>query len=315
MQSDWTIRRYKAEDAAMWDALVDESRQGTMLHYRGYMGYHADRFVDCSLIACRGGKPVAILPANISGNALYSHQGLTYGGWITPVSHFDGNDMLELCTAWIEYCRVNGISTIYYKVVPHIYHRIPAEEDLYAIFRFGAVPWITTLSSTIDMRNIPAMNKLQSRNLKKATAQCPWIKETDDAEYFMAVLRDCLKARHNTQPVHTVSELQLLKNRFPENIRLFICGTGSEVEAEVCIYDTSNVAHCQYIATTETGRQNGTLTYLFRELIFNIFPGRKYFDFGTSNESAGQVLNSGLLHQKFGLGGRGVVYQSFKLNL
>ena len=55
------------------------------------------------------------------------------------------------------------------------------------------------------------------------------------------------------------------------------------------------------------------LTYLFHHLIHNVFSARRYFDFGTSNEDAGRILNSGLLHQKTGLGGRGAAYQIFRL--
>lgn len=315
MTADWTIRRYKPEDMALWDSLAGLSRQGTLLHLRGYMDYHADRFADCSLIALRKGTPTALLPANIVGDVLYSHQGLTYGGWLTPRSHFDGSDMLALFEGWTEWCRDNGIRKIYYKAVPHIYHHVPAEEDLYALFRSGARPWITNLSSTIDMRDIPAMSTQQKRNLKKSMTAQPWIRETAYAGEFMPVLRDCLLSRHAASPVHTAAELQLLKERFPDNIRFFLCGTGSDIEAEVCIFDTNGVAHCQYIATSDAGRSNGTLTFLLHHLTTETFRDRKYFDFGTSNEAAGTILNSGLLHQKTGLGGRGVAYQSFELDL
>ncbi len=310
---EWHIRRYEAEDKGLWDDLVAKSRQGTMLHYRNYMDYHADRFQDCSLIALRKYAPVAILPANRVADKLYSHQGLTYAGWLTPTSHFDGSDMLNLFNAWLKWCKESGIKEIFYKTTPHIYHRLPAEEDIYALFRFGATPWITNLSSVIDLRDVPAMNTLQKRNLKKSQSLNPWIKETSDATEFMPVLAECLDSRHGAAPVHSASELQLLKDRFPGNIRLFLCGIDSGIEAEVCIFDTNGVAHCQYIATTEAGRSNGTLTYLLHYLITETFADRRYFDFGTSNEDGGRILNSGLLHQKVGLGGRGVAYQSFKL--
>lgn len=315
MQTEWTIRQYRNDDAPMWDKLVDDSRQGTLLHHRGYMDYHADRFQDCSLIACHKEKPVAILPANRAGDRLYSHLGLTYGGWLTPRSHFDGTDMLYLFDSWIQWCKGNDISEIFYKAVPHIYHRIPAEEDLYALFRFGARPWVTNLSSTIDMKAILQMNTLQRRHLKKAISLQPWIRETNDVAEFMPILIDCLDSRHGASPVHSSEELQMLKDRFPDGIRLFLCGTDTPPEAAVCIYDTAGVAHCQYIATSESGRDSGTLTFLFHRLIYEVFAGRRYFDFGTSNENHGLILNSGLLHQKVGLGGRGTAYQSFKLKI
>lgn len=316
METDWSIRRYGPEDAKLWDRLVAESRQGTLLHKRGYMDYHSDRFNDCSLIAFRNEKPTAILPANLDNDGtLRSHQGLTYGGWLTPYSHFDGSDMLKLFEAWTEWSRENGIREIIYKAIPHIYHRIPAEEDLYALFRFGAAIETVNLSTVIDMREIQQFNTQQKRHLKKASALNPWIHETSDALEFMPILTECLKDRHDATPVHSQTELQLLKDRFPQGIRMVLAGTGSEPEAAVCIYDTNYVAHCQYIATSQAGRENGTLTYLFHHLIHNVFSNHRYFDFGTSNEDAGRILNSGLIHQKTGLGGRGVAYTTYHLNI
>lgn len=316
MVSEWSLRKYVPEDVKLWDSLVAESRQGTMLHMRGYMDYHSDRFCDCSLIAHKKGNPTAILPANLrEDGTLCSHGGLTYGGWLTPFSHFDGTEMLELFEIWLEWCRENGIKEIIYKAVPHIYHRIPAEEDLYALFRFNALIETTNLSSVIDMGDNPGFNTLQKRHLKKVSLLNPWIKETSRASDFMPILTECLRIRHDASPVHTEAELQTLKDKFPKGIRLFLAGTGIEPEAAVCIYDTNSVAHCQYIATSEEGRANGTLTYLMYHLIHEIFQGNRYFDFGTSNGDAGHFLNSGLLHQKTGLGGRGTAYQIYKLTI
>lgn len=316
LEREWCLRRYGPEDAGLWDRLVAESQQGTMLHMRGYMDYHSDRFQDCSLIALKKGKPTCLLPANIHGDGtLNSHGGLTYGGWLTPLSHFDGSDMLHLFESWMEWCNRNGISQIVYKAVPHIYHHLPAEEDLYALFRFGASLETVNLSTVIDMRNNPGFNTLQKRHLKKAGVSNPWIRETSNATEFMPILQECLLYRHNAAPVHTENELQMLKDRFPDGIRLFLAGTGRMPEAAVCIYDTNSVAHCQYIATSESGRKNGTLTYLMHHLIHKVFSENRYFDFGTSNEESGHILNSGLIHQKTGLGGRGVAYQIFKLTI
>lgn len=316
MESEWNIYRFHPEDTELWDDLVAKSRQGTLLHMRGYMDYHSDRFNDCSLIAYRKGKPIALLPANIQRDGtLCSHGGLTYGGWLTPLSHFDGTDMLKLFETWLRWCRGNSINQIIYKSVPHIYHRIPAEEDIYALFRFGASTETVNLSTVVDMHENPGFNTLQKRHLKKASLLNPWIKETGEVSEFMPVVTECLRNRHDASPIHKESELQKLKDRFPESIRLFLAGTGEVPEAAVCIYDTNSVAHCQYIATSESGRENGTLTYLMHHLIYDVFSENRYFDFGTSNEDAGRILNSGLIHQKTGLGGRGVAYQIFRLNL
>lgn len=165
------------------------------------------------------------------------------------------------------------------------------------------------------MRDNPGFNTLQKRHLKKSSMLNPWLRESTNTAEFMPILQECLRNRHDAAPVHTEAELQTLKNRFPHGIRLFLAGTGTEPEAAVCVYDTNSVAHCQYIATSESGRENGTLTYLMHHLIHEVFSENRYFDFGTSNEDSGHILNSGLLHQKTGLGGRGIAYQIYKINL
>ncbi|MDE6285663.1 MAG: GNAT family N-acetyltransferase, partial [Muribaculaceae bacterium] len=78
-----TIERYTPAHAAEWDAFVEASRNGTFLHRRGYMDYHAHRFADHSLMARdHAGRLLAVLPAHASGTVLASHNGLSYGGWL-----------------------------------------------------------------------------------------------------------------------------------------------------------------------------------------------------------------------------------------
>ncbi len=121
------------------------------------------------------------------------------------------------------------------------------------------------------MRDNPGFNTLQKRHLKKALTHNIWIRETSNAAEFMPIVQECLRNRHGAIPVHTETELQTLKDRFHDGIRLFLAGTGIKPEAAVCIYDTNSVAHCQYIATSERGRENGALTYLIYPLIHESF--------------------------------------------
>ena len=134
-----SIQRYTPEHKRLWDEFVAKSKNATFLHFRDYMDYHADRFTDHSLMAFDAkGNVLALLPANIDGDTLHSHQGLTYGGWLTPIKHFNASTMLELFDATIQTLKKNGIRMLVYKAIPYIYHRYPADEDLYALFRHGA---------------------------------------------------------------------------------------------------------------------------------------------------------------------------------
>lgn len=250
-----------------------------------------------------------------SGETLYSHQGLTYGGWIMA-DRCTGPVMLEVMEAASAWMRSRGLNKLIYKSVPHIYHRYPAEEDLYALFRAGASVTEVNLSSAIDLAAPMRFNENSRRALKRACAAGITIAESTDYTSFWAILEGVLASRHNTSPVHTLDEIQLLHDRFPHNIRLFgAYSPDGTMIAGTLIFDTGIVAHAQYIASSEVAREQGALAMLFQVLVSDTFAGRRYFDFGISNEHHGRLLNTGLISQKSGFGARGIAYTTYAFTL
>jgi hypothetical protein len=73
------------------------------------------------------------------------------------------------------------------------------------------------------------------------------------------------------------------------------------------------VAHVQYIAANERGQNLGALDLLFTELLMNRYQDKAYFDFGTSDEQNGHVLNKGLIDQKEGYGARVIVHDHYEI--
>lgn len=216
------ITPYEASMAAEWDEFAARSRQQTFLLTRPYMDYHSDRFADASIIArSDSGRIVAMLPANRSGNILWSHQGLTYGGWITPVRGFDASSMLEVWALAIEYYRNNGVEEMLYKPLPWIYPSVPADDDLYALFRLGATMEACGVSSAVDLRDAPRFDENSRRNLRRAEVAGLRVGENRRFAEYWKILEDVLAGRHDTRPVHSLAEIELLASRFPENIRLF----------------------------------------------------------------------------------------------
>ena len=124
------IVRYTAERADEWNAFVAQSKNGTFLHDRRYMDYHADRFVDCSLMIYDAkGCLFALLPANRVGDTLYSHQGLTYGGLLLN-GRATADAVCQTMADMNEHLRQQGIRSVVCKTIPWIYTAIPAEEPL-----------------------------------------------------------------------------------------------------------------------------------------------------------------------------------------
>jgi hypothetical protein len=124
------------------------------------------------------------------------------------------------------------------------------------------------------------------------------------------LLRKCGK-----QPVHTAAEICLLADHFPENIKLFASYKKSAMVGGVIIYESREVAHAQYIAATDEGKEAGALDLILDYLINNYYQAKKYFDFGISTDHAGQYLDVGLAANKESYGARTTVYDFYEINL
>ena len=309
-----TITRYTPEQAELWDRLVDESRNGTFLHKRGYMDYHADRFTDHSLIICRDGEPIALLPAHIKNEDFCSHNGLTYGGLLLPDS-VTAEEVLGIFSAIKEYILSNTQATrLIYKPTPHIYHSYPCEEDLYALFRNGAALAERKVSSAIPLKApLPISGRRKLTDAMKSRLK---IVEDGDLNIFWEILQCRLQSKYGVNPVHSITEIELLKSRFPDNIRLFcITGNDGTLLGGTLLFVTDKVVHMQYSATTDEGRRVSALDHLYEHIIKDCFADKEYFDFGISVEEGGRYLNSGLIAYKERLGGRAVVYDTYIMDL
>lgn len=308
------IYRYTSARQREWNEFVENSSNGTFLFRREYMEYHADRFVDFSLLIYEGNKLLALLPANRDGEVLYSHAGLTYGGLVVSTR----NTTAQVCDVMrqiAEYLRKEGISRWIYKCIPHIYHRYPSESDLYALFRLDARLIGRNISSTVQLSNALRLRADRRSRMKKAIQKGLQVVETEDFAPFWRVLEANLQERYQVKPVHSLAEIELLHSRFPDRIRHFVTVCDGEVLAGSVMYDTGIVAHAQYTSASAEGKSTGALDLLYASLLEDVFRDRQWFDFGQSTEDMGRYLNEGLIAQKEGFGGRGVAYDIYEIVL
>ncbi|MDE6368995.1 MAG: GNAT family N-acetyltransferase [Muribaculaceae bacterium] len=315
------IERYAPERREAWDDFVKDSRNATFLLQRGYMDYHSDRFADCSLmiwnVSSERRRLVGLFAAcHIDEGLVSSHGGLTYGGLILPYGGMDGADIVAIMGDILSYYRRKGYKKLRYKTIPHIYHRYPSEEDVYAIFRCGGRLAECNLSSTVLLDCAIEFNENSRRNMRRALKAGVTVERSGDYAGYWPVLETLLAERYGAKPVHTLEEITMLAERFPDNIELHVArNTGGEVIAGTVLYVTPTCIHTQYIAASDEGKACGALSLLFYKLIGERSGEARYFDFGTSNENHGLALNEGLLHQKFAMGGRGVAYNIYDIDL
>jgi hypothetical protein len=313
------IRPFAASDADAWDAFCHTAHQATLLHTRRFLSYHGDRFEDRSLLIEDAGRCLGLFPAAASpedARRIVSHPGLTYGG-ILHDGGLKGDAMLEALDRVTAHYAGLGFTRLTYKAVPAFYHRVPAQDDLYALCRIGARRSRCDLSSIIDLHHRQATSRRRQRSLAKARKADVAIQQGSRLlAPFWPVLEQTLADRHGVTPVHRLDEIVLLAERFPSEIRC-ICGLhANQVVAGVVLFVTPMAVHAQYLAASEVGFALCALDAVLEHCIGEAQrEGQRWFDFGISTESAGRVLNQGLYNFKSEFGGGSAVHEFLELDI
>ena len=277
------------------------------------MDYHSERFQDFSLMVYHNNKIVALLPANKVDNVLYSHQGLTYGGLIGR-KDLKSTDFLECFKAILKFLNDNGVRRLSIKELPGMYLCNPTNNPLaYVAFKTQAELLRTDLHSVIDMEHISYSNS-RKEGIKRGVKANLKVEESDSFDLFWnAILLPNLASKHGVKPAHSLEEITLLKSRFKHNIRQFNVFDGDVIVGGTTIFETEQLAHCQYISGNAAKNELGSLDFLHHHLIDTVFKNKRYFDFGTSNINSGAQINKGLLFWKEGFGARSVPQRFFEI--
>jgi hypothetical protein len=311
------VRPFVPCDTDAWDSFCGQTLQGTFLHTRKFLSYHGDRFVDKSLVLESDKGLVGLFPAAIEPagrKCIISHPGITYGGLLHD-GGLQGEHAIEALRQIQTHYQQLGFQEILYKVVPFIYHKASAQDDLYALSQLGAVKTRVDLSSSINLKQRLPVSSRRARSLRKALAAGVEILEGHTfIQAFWDVLTENLHRKHHAVPVHSLSEISLLATRFPQNIRCIVARWQDNIVAGVLLFNTPYVHHAQYIASSADGYRLSALDAIFNDCIRMASDmGCCWFDFGTSNEESGTVLNKGLYEFKSEFGGGGVVHEFYTL--
>lgn len=311
--SVFSVKTYTSNKKELWDSFISEAKNATFLFQREFMEYHSDRFMDHSLMIYKNEKLVAVLPANIKDNILYSHQGLTYGGLVFSKA-IKFNQVLFIFKAVLEYLESHEVSELFLKTLPSFYSEYPNDEALYLAFLLKGTLIKREALSVVNMKNSIKLSKDRIAGAKRGVKNKLIIKEEGDfSSFWNSILIPNLNKKHNVNPVHSLDEITLLKQKFPKNIRQFNVYKEGQIVAGATIFETNNVAHSQYISGNELKNTLGSLDFLHAYLLKEVFASKSYFDFGISNENNGENINSGLQYWKEGFGARTIIQDFYSL--
>ncbi|WP_158676751.1 GNAT family N-acetyltransferase [Pukyongia salina] len=268
------------------------------------MDYHSDRFTDHSLMMYKDEELIAVLPANIKDETVYSHQGLTYGGFVLneKCKLFDA---LEAYKAMLQFLFSEGIASLYFRVIPTFYNLLPSDELEYFLFRSGATLEKRDVLMVIDYAYKLRFQKNRREGINKAIRNGLTVTIDNNYDTFWnEILIPNLKQKHGIAPVHSLDEIKLLASRFPDNIKQVSVYKEDKMVAGTTVFLTKTTVHPQYVSGNPDKNFFGSLDLAYNFIINECWQDKRYFDFNISSEENGEVLNSGLIFWKETCGAR-----------
>lgn len=169
--------------------------------------------------------------------------------------------------------------------------------------------------SVLNVQQKPKPSKDRIAGNKRALKNNLVVKEVETFDAFWnTILIPNLNAKHEAQPVHSLTEIKYLKRKFPKQIRQFNVYKNDEIVAGTTIFETKYVAHSQYISGNEDKNIIGSLDFLHLYLMQEVFADKAYFDFGISNENQSKNINQGLQYWKEGFGARTITQDFYQID-
>ncbi|MEX2512889.1 MAG: hypothetical protein WD398_08290 [Cyclobacteriaceae bacterium] len=306
------VAPFVAQLEIAWNAVLDQASNATLMHRRSFLEYHGEGFEDCSLLIFLGDRPVAVFPAHHEAGQVHSHKGLGYAGLIYQ-KKLSFHQVLEIYRLILRHFESLGMKDIHLKETPSFYGDTSQELTSYLLFLAHSEVEKMELSLAIPlpMKVRHASRKNGIHQAKKAGLV---IREPGDFKAFWnEVLIPNLRDRHQTSPLHSLADIGYLAQNHKGLIRQFNIYLDEELVAGATVFVTRHSVHTQYLATTKKGRSLHALDFLIYWLCEEVFPEKRYFDFGHSNEEDRQKINWGLFRWKESFGAIPFVHRYFRV--
>lgn len=306
----YEIQPYTREQESRWDRFVmEDSMNGTFLQTRKFLNYHPEgRFVDASFFVEKSGIVVAVVPGCSVDGSFISHLGSTFGGPVISKDFYSGSKILEIVKDIDDYIARN-FKNLKLKPTSPIFATVPTDLLDYALEHSGftrhtELSCYTPIAKDVDpLENCKRECRHNFRQSEKLNLTYGEIPDSEMEKFYDLLVMS--KARYNTKPVHTLAELQDLKQRFPEEI-LFrgVWQDGVYLSGMMIFYfRQAKVFHFQYLAPDDSKRETNATTSLFVNAMREAAQaGCEKFSWGISTEDAGAYLNENLYRFKESFG-------------
>ncbi|WP_291727925.1 hypothetical protein [Bernardetia sp.] len=325
------------EDKKNWNTFIETNSEGHFFFETDYLFYHKERFDDFSLMFFdRKNELVCVLPAcvEVMGSSvetttmaklsklLYSHKGLTFGGFIFK----DDLSFIvrQKCVfAALKFLKENNFEKLILKPLPSYFNN---NETIHRILNDKKINSQTVrveANSVIELstNTISKYSKRKQRNLQKAKKASLQVEKINYSTDFWHIIEHNLKTRYHISPVHSATEIQFLKDIFPQNIHFFVVKNSTQIMACSVAFIYQTTIHLQYMAATNEGKKVNALDFLIDEIIKNYpnYFNKNSFDYlslGVSeNRDEKETINEGLFKWKEEFGAKVCSHFVYQINL
>jgi len=314
LTSEFEIQVYSSEKSEIWDSLIVKSLNGTFQQSRAFLNYHNNKFHDQSILITRKNSsiPVALMPAATQNSVtVSSHPGSAFGG-LVALERLNLIETLEIFQLIFEFYRVRKFKEFRYRAVPRIFHQELWEEDLSALMILGA-----SLNANRPYQYmIKGQSSLGKRRDRSSAVRAGCVtSDSGSIAEVHSIITQVLSKQHQTEPLHSIEDLEYLIDTFPGLVFLRTTALGEEIYATACLLRLNHVYHFQYLANTDKGRKvnaiNNTIEYVWNSLEDN-----EILSFGHSmTPGANEFLNVGLAKFKVDLGAKSVPNYELSIKL
>ena len=302
----------------LWDSFVLKSNNGTIFHSRKFLSYHKERnFQDCSFLFQNKNNIEALFTGAIIDDVLYSHPGASFGGFIYNQLSFEfGSKIVELL---LEFAQQNNLKEIVIVPTPFIYYNQYNEVMEYCLYIKGFSVIEYYMSSFVDLESnlLDQLHNRKKRYIKKMEGEIEIVLSKDLDSFYPILVNNKLK--HKTKPTHTLEELKILMQQFPDEIKLLLSCQNNKIiggalnfitNKNSCIlfynmidyeYQSLQVASLQIYASLKWAQENNL----------------KFLDIGVSQLYEGDkiVPHESLINFKEQFGAKAMIRKVMKLNL
>jgi len=290
----WQICFLTNETKTTWDRFV-KAQKGLFLFETNFLAQHKGKLHDASVLIFKNNLLQAIMPAHYTApHALSSHQGLTFGG-VLFAEKMPITTQIELLKALFEFLHQQNIQTLNICPVPHVLLKNPCDQLLWALKICQAQTIYAQLNFYLNKEAHFHLTK--EKGIEKAKQKgLVFLKNTPPSAFWEHLSRQLFQ-KHNKMPTHDLTQINILMQRFPEDIFSFGIWHNQEVQAAAIVFRYPKAWHVQYFYSSPEGKRKRAQDLLMR-CLQNEMPKDFVLSLGVCTQKPSQQIDKNLMRWK-----------------